>query len=569
MPGRHMKVRAVAAPSQDSTAVGSIELECTPHGLVMVYLGVAAYQQGYAPGAVTSGTRVVAPWQEVVDVRTHQDAILVSLNPALTPHHKLYLKNFSEGDADEQEQKVRRRLLRGATGLLMLAVGFSLSASIPAWSPRAGQVTALGLGITAAIAVLFAGAVAERLWLAPPPDPDTLLRRFLAEVQYYRPKPVLPAGASSRRPMQPMDLLQLLPRSTVAIVIVLSAGCLSAVLTSSWILAPTRPVTASLHAPVTPDPRVREAPKEESAASAPSAQNASAASQPTVTPPTPDSEEQLGESCHCERPDSVLWRLPIPRLSTLMIEQRTRSHNDHNHIELQLAVVNNGKEALKEISLQVQFSENGAATKDRPLYYESWLNPGEAIKWHVEARGTSFVVNNPRKDILQPDQLAGGDEFAKLLDANHRPVRLHGAMMLAYLDDPRATPGAAKLREALREEEAPYLDRVLATQGSAIVCDIRNRTAASGYEVQACVFNRAADLQQDLALKVRGLDRDFDFRNPVAAPPLVASEKVFSLPGEWAPGTGHWVSVVLPRDRSSDVVAKTFEAMVGARDTLF
>src|SRR5690606_16286495 len=182
-----------------------------------------------------------------------------------------------------------------------------------------------------------------------------------------------------------------------------------------------------------------------------------------------------GAGCRCERADSALWSLEFPRLSTLLIEQKSRPHKDHRHLELELAVVNNGNQRLREVNLMVQFYEGDAKrpTKQRPLHYPASLRPGQAIKWHVEARGTSFSVHNPVRDVLQSEQLASADDFAELLTANHRPVRLHAAMMLSFLRDDRAKGGALKLREALRESEAPYLDRVLATQSDLLTCDWR------------------------------------------------------------------------------------------------
>jgi hypothetical protein len=359
--------------------------------------------------------------------------------------------------------------------------------------------------------------------------------------------------------------LQVLPRSTTAIVIVLSAGSLAAVLTSSWILddAAPPPLAARAHHPAEPPPgetpaAVAPAP-EEPVVTEPDPEPSSApASGPTQQP----SALPAGDACSCERPDSVLWRLPLPRLSTLMIEQRARSHKDHQHIEMELAIVNNGREPLKEISLGVDFfeGEDKEPTKRRPLYYESWLQPGAAIKWHVEARGTSFVVTNPRKELLASEEVAGADAFAELLGANHRPVRLHAAMMLAYLGDPRAKEGAAKLRGALREEEASYLDRVLAAAEPSIACEIRGQTTHDGHTVKLCAHNRGSQERSGLSMRVRGLDREFDFRNPVAAPPIVVTEKRFDLPGNWPPGQGRWVSANLPNEGRE---VKSYEVFIG------
>jgi len=50
-----MRTRAIAIPNDRSSAIGSLELECTPLGLLIVHHGVGAFQTGYAPGALTSG----------------------------------------------------------------------------------------------------------------------------------------------------------------------------------------------------------------------------------------------------------------------------------------------------------------------------------------------------------------------------------------------------------------------------------------------------------------------------------------------------------------------------------
>ena len=60
-----MKVRAVAVASDRSNAIGTVELECTPHGLVLVHLGVGSFSEDYAPAALTTGTRVLVPWAAI------------------------------------------------------------------------------------------------------------------------------------------------------------------------------------------------------------------------------------------------------------------------------------------------------------------------------------------------------------------------------------------------------------------------------------------------------------------------------------------------------------------------
>jgi hypothetical protein len=249
-----------------------------------------------------------------------------------------------------------------------------------------------------------------------------------------------------------------------------------------------------------------------------------------------------------------------------MIEQRLRSHEDHHHIDLELAVVNNSQTALDEVALSVDFFENDGKTptKHRPQYYESTLGPGKAIKWSVDARGTSFVVNNPNEQVLDPDGIASNDAFAELLTANHRPVRLHGAMMLAYHGDPRAAQGATELASALREEEGPYLERVLAASRATIACEIRSQAHLQGNTVQLCAFNRGKQPENSVSLRVRGLDRVFDFRSPVAPPPIVVAERTFELPDALEAGEGRWLSVEIP-SQSSRQQSESFEAFLTPR----
>src|SRR5690348_769468 len=112
-----MRARAVAVPSDRSNAVGSVELECTPFGLLIVHHGVGAFQDGYAPGAVTSGTRVVVPWGAVREASIQGDRLLIAVDETLTPHNRLMLAGFSTGDPPEPgERRKQRFLLRAGIG---------------------------------------------------------------------------------------------------------------------------------------------------------------------------------------------------------------------------------------------------------------------------------------------------------------------------------------------------------------------------------------------------------------------------------------------------------------------
>jgi hypothetical protein len=174
----------------------------------------------------------------------------------------------------------------------------------------------------------------------------------------------------------------------------------------------------------------------------------------------------------------------------------------------------------------------------RPLFYEGPIRPAQALKWSVEARGVEFEVHSPIPGDVGPfgDDAAPANLFAELLDANHRPVRLHAAMMLSFLGDPRAREAVLVLREALREDEAPYLNRLLQAQLPVRVCQLKFEHARRAGS--ACVFNRGVEPRSDLGLRVRALRGEVSHAEPVGMPPEVARESSYHLPGELGAGEG-------------------------------
>jgi hypothetical protein len=284
-----------------------------------------------------------------------------------------------------------------------------------------------------------------------------------------------------------------------------------------------------------------------------------------------------GAPCTCRRSDSVLWESPIPRLSTLVIERRERRHKDHLDLDLELGVVNNGAEDIGEVKLFVQFYERDpppssklTPTESRHLFFLGPLIPGQAIKWHLEAEGTEFDVTHDIKGDIDPSgsNAAPTNRLFTLLQANHRPVRLHGAMMLAYLGDPRARQGVLELREALREDESPYLDRLFRALGNVRTCAVKVDNAGTVRSANVCVHNGSADPQSDLAVRWRALDRRFDHRSPVAPPPLVIAEATYKIAGALAPGAGATVAASFDTSNPDNVVPAAFEAFADRAELL-
>lgn len=579
-----MRVRAVAAPSAESNAIGPLELSCTAQGLFVTYLGVGAYRQGYAPAAVTSGTSLLVPWPSVQELRLNRDHLFVAVDPSITPHNKLALVNFSDGDdADATEAKRRALLVRLCIVLLPLGVGFTVLGLLPRLVHDVGTGTTWFLAVALAAAAALVAYGFTRVWFPEPRSSDEILHEFVDLVRKFKPVPVGGAASAPPNPDAPAvdwnEVIARMPRSTLAVFITLTATGIAFVLTVARFAA--QPNTATAVTPM-PSPVALQAarpaleerapapPVALSAGPEPQISAASGAAEP-VAPEASAPNAAMGVSCECKRADSVLWSNGFPKLTTLLIAQATTPHKDHSHLQIDLAAINNSNESISEVNLMVQFYEDQGRTamKERPLHYGSPLAPGQAIKWTVEARGTSFTVHQAKADLsAPPTAYANANDFANLLNANHRPVRLHGAMMLAFLGDPRAKAGAVKLQEALRESEQPYLERVLQTQGDAVSCDWRASTEGRIRTVSACVFNQSTAPLKAPLVRVRGIDRPFDHRSPVAPPPSVVVEKSWTIPGELAPRSGVVSQFELDIDNPDGKVPAGFEFMVGTREQL-
>lgn len=573
-----MRFRATAKTSERSNAAGAVELECVVLGLRLIYRGVFALSDGYVPGAVATGAELLVPWSSIQEAAVEGDEVFLQVDPSITPLNRLCLTAFTGGEEQlpPDESRRRRSVVRVAS------VGLAISAGLAAFAGArgAGAPSSLSLSISAslltALAVLGVGFWADRFVAAPSPrlTGDVARELFLAELMPYRPSLTrAPAAAPPARPPLVFYFERILPRTTAAIVITLSAALLGTLLTTRVIVldegtsrrAPRREMDEEFEAP---RPRV-----------APASFPAATPSVAKVEAPPPSGDSvRLGESCRCVRSDSALWQEPIPKLSILALSQRIRKGRgeDENkrkkYLEVELGVVNNSREDVPELSLLVEFfdrdpppSNRRYSVVTRPLFFEGPLRPGQAIKWSVEGQGIEFDVHNPIPgDIGQfGDDSAPANSFAELLSANHRPVRLHAAMMLSFLGDPRARDAVLELREALREDEAPYLNRLLQAQAPVKVCKLQVEAARQAGS--ACLFNAGAEPRKDLGVRVRALAAEVSHADPVGQPPEVKAESSYHVPGELAPNEGKAISFSfdLRGERS-----ETFEAFADRFDLL-
>ncbi len=555
-----MQLSAIARATDRSNVVGAVELALSPVGLSVTYLGAGAFGEGYAPGALTSGTRVLVPFAAIHSARVDGEQLYLEIDPQLTPLNRLVLTDLSLGQRVHPREKLRRERVFWLASLVGAVVVSLLGAlTLPKLAPRAGAAATTLLAALGGGLVLLLGSLGSRL-LDGGPSEAFLRQAFAEELRRYVPHLI-----RTDRPPEPEpkpELIpsfgKLLPRSTAGVALTLSACLLGALVTGRYVTQQGR-MTAQVAAPPPQAARALEPEPAADTLPAAAAPPPVAAAQPSAPQQAaqPSSEPQLrtGSGCSCARSDSLLWPEALPKLSLLSFNQRTFTRGNRALMYVDVAAVNNSNEELRELSLNFQFygrSPDGQRTlgDHRSVYYEGPLGPGQAIKWGVEARGTEFEPLNAPAGSISPsgEGAASADLLAELLKANHRPVRLHGARLLAYLGDARALGAATELREALREDEAAFLDRVLWASRQLRVCQLRVEPTGSPRAVQACVYNGEAAPRERVGLKLRALASEVLSDSPVAAPPLVDAERVFTIDQPLAAGAGVEVRGMLPVD---------------------
>jgi hypothetical protein len=547
--------------SERSNAVGTVELECAPVGLSLVYVGVGGFADGYVPTNTAENEKLTVPWPELAEASVDGEQVFLALDPKLGPLNRLCLVNFSTGNTAHHHKLYRRRLL-----VRLATVGAALSGALIAsgaafrLAPGISAVSALGIAITTAAALCVLGSFADQLLKSGGLEGSLAREAFVAELSGFMPSLVRsPLAAPRTGPPKapPVALFQgFLPRTTAAIVISLSALALAFVLMVRWLLTSDPAHELAAHAVRLSQQAPLQAPVSESpiAAAAPPPVPREA-TKPTVPSPSTAAPAtfESAAACRCRRSDSLLWQNPIPKLSILTLSKHVRrgreedERKDKSYLELDIGIVNNSSDPLRDVALLVEFFERDPppsnkrySSATRPLFFEGPLLPGQAIKWDVEARGTEFEVHDPiAGDIgVEGDTAAPTNLLADLLHAHNRPVRMHGAMLLTFFGDPRAKDAILELREALREDEAPYLDRLLQAVGDVHACALEVSKFGESRTVSACVFNASKEPRKTLGLRLRALDAGDLSENPSGAPPNVLAETTLPVPGELAPDTG-------------------------------
>jgi len=74
-----MRFRAIAMASERSNAVGTVELECAPTGLSLVYLEVGGFTEGYVSANQAQGEKLLVPWPQLVEASVDGEQVFLSL----------------------------------------------------------------------------------------------------------------------------------------------------------------------------------------------------------------------------------------------------------------------------------------------------------------------------------------------------------------------------------------------------------------------------------------------------------------------------------------------------------
>ncbi|WP_437595568.1 hypothetical protein WMF28_23645 [Sorangium sp. So ce590] len=242
--------------------------------------------------------------------------------------------------------------------------------------------------------------------------------------------------------------------------------------------------------------------------------------------------------CLCDRADSPLWRQGVPILSVLgstgpddgagviaPILRRNRVEDDEapaepggtaaepgdagaepgdagrdgggrpprparGRYDFELAVVNNSGAPVSDFRVLLTFARRNrrgerAGITERGLFWEGALGPGRAVKWHVEAPGTEVKIEPGVTGLLNGETgVASPDAFFALTRARYRVVRIHAAMMLAWLRDPRARDALLSLLPAASGEEEK-LGRIRRATADVVACSV----AVEEGRLRACLFN--------------------------------------------------------------------------------
>jgi hypothetical protein len=532
-----MRVRAISLASARSNVVGALEVECSSEGLSVTYVDAALLSDQGIPVAIEAGRSVSVPWSRVRDACVLGRAVAFEIDPTPWPTQRLLLARFEASRSTSPHRVFRRRLVTRALGLgFAVIVTLTSSLIMPRTWPEMGWRIAVAVAALLGLIVVALGVAIDRLVAT-----GGLRSRIVGEIFIGELLALVPGLPRDLAPVTTgyvrwPRLGGVAPRATLVV---------SMSLASLLLIAAAYP----RRAPSTELPVVAE-PTSSSAA-------------PAGPAPPLSSYVQILGTCDCPHDEGPLGKEPLPRVSLLTLSSRTFLKSGRNHLELELAAVNNGSRDIAELATVVEFYDKAkpADVSVRAVYHQTLVS-GAAVKWRVEAEGDTVRIRAPtsRGIVIEGSVHHDGEgaaptsAIAELLDARNVPVRLHAAMLLAFLDDPHAEELFTKLEGSIGDAERAYLDRLIETVGTLRTCRVNG---AQGH-LSTCVVNVGNARAAPIEIKFRALAQARELRAPLGPAPEILTEWSFGVPGGLEAQRG--IEIRTDVDLTSSNPPGTFEA---------
>ncbi len=525
---RPFTVAALAVAEGPADAVGVVQLACDDDSLALTLLRAGAYRRGFVPGTLAESVTLHIPYGAVRGLVRRGHALILSLDRSVpSPFHRFALARFTSDPAETLAPIHRAHRLASTLAWAVPGPVGALVSALPAGDLVGGALGRASLALLVALLVgvgmrivaawlAWGGPVSDRLreafeeamsvrlglvHVAPPPQPPP--RRSRRPIPGGGAPSALPAPfpAAPRLPTHlpppPPDLHiepERLPTLLWGRILGFSGlAALGVVL-----------VLVFLHRYGT----TRRPPAPELSTTI----AVSRAEKPPAPPEPPAPEIPREERCFCERADSTLWKngvevlqvitTPGPESPAAPPEPKPDDHGDPV-FAYDVAIVNNADKRIRETRVVLTYARRDDQNKrvgvtDRGLYWGLPLAPGASVKWTTEGPGTEVRIDKSELGTLAEKGLepAPADAFFALTRKKHRVVRLHAAVMLAYLRD-RRVPEALSALGAPLAPEAPVVKRIRAAAEPLIACELKVEEG----QLSLCVFNGSESTFSSAAVK--------------------------------------------------------------------
>lgn len=506
--GQPLAVGALAIGDARANAVGPVRLTCERHMLRIDLFGVGRFSGGFAFATLADAVSFRVPYRAVRGMVRDGRSLLLSLDPqAAAPYSRFALTRFSGEPIHKLMRAFRVRALASAASFVL---PLPITAAVTWALHRRDLADPVGLAAIALITCVLSFRLLRGLtrWLSwGGPLSDRLQGAFERAVSAQLGLELAPDLVASPAGRAPQGMVEPAPvRATQAMgaflrpVAFAIVGSLAVGAAAAAVISVQRYGVAQRVVLPVADAR--------SGFVAPAQALASAGLVDGAT---------QHPGCSCGQVDSTLWRAGLPQISILVSPirgaidtiwlERDKTYairfadGDDPTAELDLAIVNNSTQKLRSLDFVMTFAfrdESGRrqGLRERGLHWEANLGPGETVKWRVEAPGTELKIETRHNAKLETVGVAPADAFVSLSKARLPVVRLHGAMMLAMLRDPRAAALGAAAGE-VPPAGAKARAELMRTLSPLAICDI---VVSEGGGFDACVQNGTGSLYRSLTI---------------------------------------------------------------------